>query len=125
MPDGSYSITNIQDYFEFIIRKHENLAENAPIQIHPHKKKNRIAFKVKTAYKLELLSPETMKLLGSTKKDADQDKYGEDVPKPESAEVVLMHFNLVNENYQQSSKVLFTVVLNKQFGNLINIAPVD
>ena len=125
MPDGSYSITNIQDYFEFIIRKHENLAENAPIQIHPHKKKNRIVFKVKTAYKLELLSPETMKLLGSTKKDADQDKDGEDVPKPESAEVVLMHFNLVNENYQQSSKVLFTVVLNKQFGNLINIAPVD
>ena len=72
-----------------------------------------------------MLSPETMKLLGSTKKDADQDKDGEDVPKPESAEVVLMHFNLVNENYQQSSKVLFTVVLNKQFGNLINIAPVD
>ena len=67
LPDGSYSITNIQDYFEFIIRKHENLAENPPIQIYPNKK-NRIVFKVKTGYKLELLSPETMKLLGSTKK---------------------------------------------------------
>ena len=66
-----------------------------------------------------------MKLLGSTKKDADQDKDGEDVPKPGSVQVVLMHFNLVNDNYQQASKVLFTFVPNKQFGNLINIAPVD
>ena len=124
LPDGSYSITNIQDYFEFIIRKHETLAENLPIQIYPDKK-NRIVFKVKTGYKLELLSPETMKLLRSTKKDADQDKDGEDVPKPESVQVVLMHFNLVNDNYQQASKALFTFVPNKQFGNLINIEPVD
>ena len=68
MPDGSYSISDIQDYFEFIIKKHETLRENPPIQIYPNKIKNRIIFKVKTGYKLELLSPETMKLLGSTKK---------------------------------------------------------
>ena len=74
-------------------------------------------------YKLELLSPETIKLLGSTKKDVDQDKDGEDVPKLESIEVVLVHCNLVNNNYQQASKVLFTFVPNKQLGQLINIAP--
>ena len=64
-----------------------------------------------------------MKPLGSTKKYADQDKDGEDVPKLESVEVVLVHCNLVNNNYQQASKVLFTFVPNKQFGQLINIAP--
>ena len=68
-------------------------------------------------------SPETMKLLGSTKKDVDQGKDGEDVPKLESVEVVLVHCNLVNNNYQQASKVLCTFVPNKQFGQLINIAP--
>ena len=119
MPDGSYSITDIQDYFVFIIEKHETLTENPPVQIFPNKIKNRIAFKVKTGYKLELLSPETMKLLGNTKKDKD----GENVPKLESVEVVLVHYNLVNNNYQQASKVLFTFVPNKQFGQLINIAP--
>ena len=71
LPDGSYSIVDIQDYFEFIIKKHKTLTENPPIQIHPNEIKNRIVFKVKAGYKLELLSPETMKLLGSTKKDVD------------------------------------------------------
>ena len=64
-----------------------------------------------------------MKLLGSTKKDVDQDKDGEDVPKLESAALVLVHCNLVNNNYQQALKVLFTFLRNKQFGQLINIAP--
>ena len=64
-----------------------------------------------------------MKLLGSTKKYIDQDKDGEDVPKLESAEAVLVHCNLVNNNYQQASKVLFTFVPNQQFRQLINIAP--
>ena len=63
-----------------------------------------------------------MKLLGNTKKDVDQDKDGKDVPKLESVEVVLVHCNLVNNNYQQASKVLFTFVPNKQFGQLINIS---
>ena len=74
LPDGSYSIADIQDYFESIIKKHENLTENPSIQIHPNKIKNRIIFKIKNGYKVELLTPETMKLLGSTKKDVDKDK---------------------------------------------------
>ena len=83
LPDGFYAIEDIQDYFEFIIKKHETLTENFPAQIYPDKIKNRIVFKIKTGYALELLSLETMKLLGSTKKDVDQDKDGEDVSKLE------------------------------------------
>ena len=64
-----------------------------------------------------------MKLLGSVKKDVDKDKDGEEVPKLESVEVVLIHCNSVNNNYQQASKVLFTFVPNKQFGPLITISP--
>ena len=97
LPDGSYSIADIQDYFQYIIKKQETLTENPPAQIYPNKIKNKIVFKIKTRYKLELLTPESMKLLGSTKKDVDQDKDG-DVPKLESVEVVLVHCNLVNNN---------------------------
>ena len=64
-----------------------------------------------------------MKLLESTKKDVDKDKDGENVPKLESVEVVLVHCNLVKNDYQQTSKVLFTFIPNKQFEQLINISP--
>ena len=67
LPDGSYSIADIQDYFEFIIKKHKILTENPPVQIYPNKIKNRIVFKIKTGYKLNSLTPETMRLLESTK----------------------------------------------------------
>ena len=67
-----------------------------------NKIKNRIVFRIKTGYKLELLSPETIKIITKYKKDIDQDKDGEYVPKLESVEVVLVHFILVNNNYQQS-----------------------
>ena len=111
----SYSVAETQDYFEFIIKKHDTLAENHPVQIYPIKIKNRIVFKVKTGYKLELLSLETMKLLGSTKKDVDQDKDGENKPKLESVEVVLVHCNLLNNSYQQ---VLKYYLLLCQISNL-------
>ena len=96
---------------------------NPQIQIYPNKIKNRVAFKIKTGYKLELLTPETMKFLGSTKKDVDSDKNSENVPKLESVEVVWVHCNLVKNDYQHTSKVLFSFVLNKQFGELINTSP--
>ena len=99
------------------------MTENLPVQTYPNKIKNRIVFKIKTGYKLELLTPETMKLLGSTKKDVDSDKNSENVPKLESVEVVLVHCNLVKNDYQHSSKVLFSFVPNKQFGQLINKFP--
>ena len=87
--DGSYFIADTQD-FEFIIKKHKTLTENRPVQIYPNKIKNRIVFKIKTGYKLQLLTPETMKLSGSTKKDVDKDKDAEDVPKLGPVEVVLV-----------------------------------
>ena len=99
------------------------MTENPPIQIYPNKIKNIIVFKIKTGYKLELLTPETMRLLGSTKKDIDSDENSENVPKLESAEVVLVHCNFVKNDYQHTSKVLFSFLQNKQFGQLINISP--
>ena len=77
LPDDSYSISDIQYYFEFIIKKHETLTENVAIQIYPNKIKSRIVFKIKTGYKLELLTLKTMNLFGSTKKVVDKDKDGE------------------------------------------------
>ena len=81
--------------------------------------KNRIVFKIKTGYKLELVTEETMQLLGNSKKVINKNKDGEILPRLETVEVVLVHCNLLNNNYQQASKVLFTFVPNKQFGHLI------
>ena len=108
-------ILDIQGYFEYV-KKHETIADNPLVEIYENKIKNRIVFKINTGHKLELLSPETIKLLGSTKKDNDKNKNGEDVPKLQSLKVVLVHLNLVNNIYQQASKVLFTSVSDKQFG---------
>ena len=88
-----------------------------------NKIKNRIVFKIKTGYKLELLSEETMQLFGSSKRVIDKNKDEEIVPRLEAVEAVLVHCNLVNNNYQQAPKVLFTFVPNKQFGQLITITP--
>ena len=112
LPDGSYSVSDIQDYFEYIIKKHETIADNSPVQ-----------YKLKTEYKLELLLKKAMQLLGSSKKDIDKNKDGEIVPRLETVKVVLVHYYLVNNNYQQASKVLFTFVPNKKFGQLITITP--
>ena len=67
LPDGSYYVSHIRDYFEYIIKKHGTIADNLPVQIYVNKIKNRVAFKIKTGYKLELLLEETMQLLGSLK----------------------------------------------------------
>ena len=122
LPDGSYNISEIQDYIEYIIKKHETIGENGPILIYDNTINNRIVFKIKSRYKLELLSKETMKLLGSTKDTNDADKNSEDISKFENVEVVLVHCNLVNNAYQQHSRVLFTFVSAKQYGQLISIS---
>ena len=123
MPDGSYNISEIQDYIEYIIKKTETIGENAPILIDANTINNRIVFKIKSGYKLELLSKETMKLLGSTKNIIHEDKNSENVPRLENAEVILVHCNLVNNSNQQHSRVLFTFVSTKQYGQLISISP--
>ena len=123
LPDGLYNISEIQDYIEYIIKKHETIGENAPILIYANNINNRIVFKIKSGYKLELLSKETMKLLGSTSSIIDADKNGENVPGLENVEVVLVPCNLVNNAYQKHSKVLFTFVPTKRYGQLISISP--
>ena len=123
LPDGSYNIPAIQNYIEYVIKKHETIADTAPILIYVNKISNRIVFKMKTGYKLELLSKETMKLLGSTSNIIDADKNSENLPRLENVEVVLLHCNLVNNSYQQALRVLLTFVPNKQYGQLISTSP--
>ena len=80
---------------------------NPSIRIYVNKIENRITFKIKTGYYLELLTPETIKLLGSTKSKIIKDENGENVPHLEITEVVLLHCNIVND-YQHDSTVLYT-----------------
>ena len=87
------------------MKKHVIVNDNPSIKIYSNKIKNRIVFKITNGYKLKLLTPETMKLLGSTKKVVDKDKNGENVPKLEIVEVVLVPCNLVKNDYQNTSKV--------------------
>ena len=67
LPDGLYSVPNIQDYFEYIFKKHGENTDKPSVQISVNKIENRITFKIKDGYSLELLTPETMKFLGTTK----------------------------------------------------------
>ena len=123
LSDEPYSIPDIQDYFEFIIKNYQILTENPLVQVYVNRVKNRIVFKIKTGYKLELLNSETIKMLGSTKKDGDKEKDGEKILKLESVKIVLVYCNLVKNDYQQTSEVFFNFVPNKQFVQLVNISP--
>ena len=143
MPDGSYPVSDIQDYIEYIFKKHETLTTIPPIhvlkkqtswplfmsgvQLAPgwshfeeavyflplssqkfwvlilpniNRINNRLVFKIKDEYNLELQTPETMKLFGSTKKLIDKTKNGENVPRLRVAKVVLVQCNLVDNQYQ-------------------------
>ena len=79
LSDSFYSVLDIQDYIEFIIKKHKTLTTIPPIHIYVNRINNRSMFKIKDEYKLELQTPETMKLFGSTKKLIDKTKNGEKV----------------------------------------------
>ena len=125
LPDGSYSISDIQDYFDYILKKHGKDTDKPSVQIYVNKTENRITFKIKNGYSLELLAPETMKLLGSTKSKITKDKNGENVPHLEINEVVLIHCNIVNNDYQQDSGVLYTFVPNKPFGSFLETSPTN
>ena len=125
LPYGSYSISDIQDYFEYILKKHGEDIDKPSVQIYVNKIENRVTFKIKNGYSLELLIPKTMRLLGSTKNKTTKDKNGENVPHLEITEVVLVHCNIVNNDYQQDSKVLYTFVPNKPFGSLLEVSPTN
>ena len=99
LPDGSYSISDIQDYFEYIFKKHGEDIDKPSGQIYVNKIENRVPFKMKNGYSLKLLTPETMKLLGSTENKITNDKNGENVPHLEITAVILVHCNIVNNDY--------------------------
>ena len=98
MPDGSYSVSDIQDYFKYILKKHGENTNKPSVQIYVNKIENRITFKIKDGYSLELLTPEAMKLLGSTENKITEDKKGGNVPHLQITEVVLVHCNTVNND---------------------------
>ena len=131
LPDGSYSVSDIQDYFEYILKMHwekinndKDNDKNKPlVKIYINKVENKITFKIKNGYNLEILTKETMKLLGNTENKKTKYKNGENVPHLEITEVVLVHCNMVNNDYQQDSRVLHTIVPNKSFGSLLDISP--
>ena len=125
LPDGSYSISDIQDYFEYILKKHGEDIDKPPVQIYVNTIENRVIFKIKNGYSLELLTSETIKLLGSTENKITKDKNGENVPHFEITEVVLVHCNMVNNDYQQDSRGLYTSVPNKPFSSLLEISPTN
>ena len=80
LPDGSYSISDIQNYFEYILKKHKGDIDKPSVQIYVNKIQNRVTFKIKNGHSLELLTPETMKLLRSTENKITKDKNVENVP---------------------------------------------
>ena len=113
LPNGSYSISDIQDYFEYILKKHEENIDNPFIKTYVNEIKNRITFKIKTRYYLKLLTPERMKLIGSTENKMTK----------KNTVVVLVHCSIVKNDYQQDSWALYIFVPNKLFGSLLEISP--
>ena len=126
IPDGSYKISQIQNYFlDEVIKKHESNVksnEQSPILIYANITLNRVSFRIKTGYKLELLTNETMRLLGDGPITGTT-KNGENVPKLEIVRNVLVFCNLVENAYLQDSKLLFSFVLNSRFGSFLSITP--
>ena len=106
-----------------ILRKHREDIDEPSVQIYVNKIENRITFKIKNWYSLALLRPKTMKLLGSPKNEITKNKNGKNVRHLEITEVILGHCNIVNNDYQQDWRVLYTFVLNKPFGSLLEISP--
>lgn len=94
---------NIQDYFEYIIKKHKTLTNNLQIKICINKIKNRITFKFKTGHQLELLKPELTKLLENTKKKICKHKYDGNLSHLEIPEVTVVHYIIANNDCQQNS----------------------
>ena len=105
-----------------MLKKRETVTDNLSIRRYVNEKENRTSFKIKTGYYFKLLSPETMKLLGITKSKITKDENGETVPHLENTEIVLVYCNIINNDYQQDSRVLYTFVANKLFGQLPDIS---
>ena len=124
LPDES-SVSDIQDYWQSILKKNNESIDNSPIRIYMKKIENIITFQIKIGHYLEILIPETKKLLGSTKNKIAKAKIDKNVPHLELTKVILVCCNIFNNNYQQDSRVSYTFVSNKPFGQLLEISPTD
>ena len=115
----------IQDYIKYIIKKHQTLTTNFPINVYINIINNRLVFKTKNGYKLKLKNPETIKLFGSRKKLIDKTNNGENVPSLEVVQVVqvLVQCNLADNPYQYKSEVLYTFTPSKSYPYLFNVEP--
>ena len=107
------------------LKKHNQKINNPSIWIYVNKIENRITFKIKTGYYLDLLTPETMKLLWNSENKITKDRNEENVPYLEITEVVLVYCNIVNNDYHQDSRVLYTFVPNKPFVSLLEFWPTN
>ena len=97
--------------------------DNISIKIYVNKIKNRIKFKIRTGYYLKILKSEAMKLLESKIGILNKDKNGKNMPNLEAIEIVLVHCNIVKNDHQQDSRVLYTFISNKSFGQLLDFSP--
>ena len=104
-----FSVPDIQNYFKYIIKKHKALTNKPPIQKYVKRTQNRVSFKIKSGNYLELLTPTTMKIIGGTGKN---DELKTNVPQVGITEVLLVHCNIVDNQYQYGSRVLFTFAPN-------------
>ena len=123
LPDGLYSVSYNQGDLSYTTKKHQTVTNNPLIRIYVNKIENRITFKIKTVYCGKRLTSKTMKLLGRTKRKITKDKNSENMTHLEITKVVLFHCNIVNNDCQQDSRVLYTLVPNKSFGQLLDISP--
>ena len=120
---GMKNLNDLMDYILYqiikiikVIKNHEKVTDNPSIRIYVNKIKNRIIFRIKTGYFLELFMSETMKLLASIKSKITKNENDENVPHLEVIEVVLVHCNIDNNDYQQDSRVLYTIFPSKFLG---------
>ena len=118
-------MSDVQDYFEHILKKHGENTNNPLVKIYVNKIENSITFKIKAGYYIELLTPETMKLIGSTKNKIVRNKNGENVQHLEITETVLVHCDIVNNDYHEDSRVLYRYIPNKPFGSLLEVSPTN
>ena len=118
----NYQMDHIQyQIFKIIL----DTFDKPSVQIYANKIENRITFKIENGYSLKLLTSETMKLLGITENKIAKDKNGQNVHHLEINEVVLVHCNIVNNDYRHDSRVLETFVPNKLFSSLLEISPTN
>ena len=117
LPDGPYTISDIQYFFKYILNKHGEKTVNPSIRIYVNKIENGITLNIKTVYYLDLLTPETKKILAKTKSNITKDGNGQNVLYLEMTEVVLVHCNIVIDNYQIQESCINLFLINCLFNS--------